>query len=60
MQGGCQLPLGVYAEKIEDQWNIHVSYASDKDEGAQISVYESASPEGMASLIVEDLQNVED
>lgn len=60
MQGGCQLPLGVYAEKIEDQWNIHVSYASDKDEAAQISVYESASPEGMASLIVEDLQNVED
>lgn len=60
MQGGCQLPLGVYAEKIEDQWNIHVSYASDKDEAAQISVYESASPEGMASLIVEDIQNVED
>ena len=60
MQGGCQLPLGVYAEKIEDQWNIHVSYASDKDEAAQISVYESASPEGMARLIVEDLQNVED
>ena len=60
MQGGCQLPLGVYAEKIEDQWNIHVSYASDKDEAAQISVYESASPEVMASLIVEDLQNVED
>lgn len=60
MQGGCQLPLGVYAEKIEDQWNIHVSYASDKDEAAQISVYESAIPEGMASLIVEDLKNVED
>ncbi len=60
LQGGCQLPLGVFAEHVEDQWHIHVSFASDKDEAAHVSVYESPSQEGMAELIVEDLQDAED
>lgn len=60
MQGGCQLPLGVYAELVEDQWHIHVSFASDKDEAAHVSVYESPVLDNMAELIVKDLLHVED
>lgn len=60
LKGGCQLPLGVYAELNEDTWHIHVSYSSDKDEAAHISIYESPTLDSMAELIVEDLQYVED
>lgn len=60
MQGGCQLPLGVFAEHINEEWHIHVSFASDKDEAAHVSVYESPVLEDMAEIIVDDLQHAED
>ncbi len=60
LKGGCQLPLGVYADHVEDSWHIHVSYASNKDEAAHISVYETPTLENIAELIAEDLQRVED
>lgn len=60
LNGGCQLPLGVYADRVGDSWHIHVSHASDKDEAAHVSVYETPTLENIAELIAEDLQNVED
>ncbi len=57
LEGGCQLPLGVFAEHDEDSWLVHVSFATSKDEAAEISKYEAEDAEGLAELIVSELKS---
>ena len=59
LEGGCQLPLGAYCEKKEDNWHVHVSFAPHKDEPATVSFYETNDQESIASIIVDDLKREE-
>lgn len=53
LEGGCQLPLGVYCE---DKHNVYVSHAKNWEEGASYSSYTVDSLEGLAEKIVAALQ----
>lgn len=52
MQGGCQLPLGVYCD---DQHLVYVSHAITWESGSNWYEYAADSLEGLAEIIVEDL-----
>lgn len=52
LQGGCQLPLGVYCP---DEQNVYVSYGKNWEEGAIHLHYEIEDLEHIAAIIVEDL-----
>lgn len=56
LQGGCQLPLGVYCP---DEQNVYVSYGENWENGALLAHYEVEDLENIAEIIVEDLQNPE-
>ena len=59
-QGGCQMPVGVYAEYDEDNeiYKVWAAKASDWDK-APVSVYmESKHPESMAEKIVNKIKNI--
>lgn len=56
LQGGCQLPLGVYCS---DHENVYVSFGRNWEEGAIHIHYETEDLEHIAEIIVEDLQNQE-
>ncbi|HRH66588.1 MAG TPA: hydroxymethylbilane synthase [Bacteroidia bacterium] len=59
-QGGCQMPVGVYAEYDEDVelYKVRASKAERWDT-LPVSVYlESSSPEGMAERIVEKIRSI--
>ncbi|MFT5824353.1 MAG: hydroxymethylbilane synthase [Crocinitomix sp.] len=60
LDGGCQLPLGVYAKQTDENWNVHVSYAPDSDSSAEITVYNTTNLAGLAEQIVQDLNRVSD
>jgi hydroxymethylbilane synthase len=53
LNGGCQLPLGVYCESTT---KIYVSHTENWEDGANWSMYEVDDLEGIAELIVEDLR----
>lgn len=57
MEGGCQLPLGVYCEFNKDDWSVYVSYSNDSQTAATISKYTAEKPDGLADKIVSDLKN---
>lgn len=59
LEGGCQLPLGVYTESKGNNWEIHVSFATAKDEIANVSTYETEDPTTIAEIIVDDLKQGE-
>lgn len=59
MDGGCQLPLGVFCLKEESDWVVYTSYATSKDEVAEVNSYQAESLEGLVELIVDDLKNNE-
>lgn len=52
MQGGCQLPLGVYCD---ENHVVYVSHATNWEEGSNWYEYVSDELEGLAELIAEDL-----
>lgn len=56
LEGGCQLPLGVYCP---ENGKVYVSYAQNSNEGADWFVFESDSNEGLAEIIVEELNSTE-
>ncbi len=56
LEGGCQLPLGVYCERKDDQWTVHTAFAENKNEPAILSSYETDEPGTIAELIVKDLK----
>ena len=53
LQGGCQLPLGVFCseEKV-----VYVSHADSWENGSNWYTYEAEGLDGLAELIVADLQ----
>lgn len=57
MEGGCQLPLGVYCIKEASEWIVYTSFAKDKSGVAEVSSYQSASLDDLAEIIVYDLKN---
>jgi len=54
MQGGCQLPLGVYCD---DQHVVYVSHATSWETGSNWYEYAAESLDGLAEIIVEDLNS---
>lgn len=52
LQGGCQLPLGVYAET---ETKIYVSHASNWEDGADWMLFEIEEADDIAELIVEEI-----
>lgn len=55
MNGGCQLPLGVYCE---NDHSIHVSFAKSWQEGASIFHFTPKEFDSIAGKIVEKLKNL--
>lgn len=53
LEGGCQLPLGVYSA---DGSTVYVSHSTDWQQGADWCVYEAADSEHLAEIIVDDLK----
>ncbi|MGB0932688.1 MAG: hydroxymethylbilane synthase [Lishizhenia sp.] len=52
LDGGCQLPLGVYCP---ENGKVYVTYAQTANEGADWFVFESEDNTGLAEVIVEEL-----
>lgn len=52
LDGGCQLPLGVYCPQ---NGKVFVSYAPTSSDGADWFVFESEDNTGLAEIIVEEL-----
>ncbi len=52
MQGGCQLPLGVYCD---EQLNVFVSHSTNWEEGSDLYEYECEDLSALPEMIVEDL-----
>jgi len=52
MDGGCQLPLGVYCDEAD---TVYVSYSTDWENGSNWYEYISDSLDNLAEIIVEDL-----
>lgn len=57
LEGGCQLPLGVYCET---ESKVFVSHAKNWEDGADWMLYEFDELENMAELIVEEINSDED
>jgi hydroxymethylbilane synthase len=55
MDGGCQLPLGVYCP---DEQHVYVSYSSDMQKGAVLEAYEVEDLSLIAEIIVDDLNEL--
>lgn len=56
MDGGCQLPLGVYCN---EENVVYVSYSTDWKNGSNWYEYVSDNLEDLAEIIVEDLNSLE-
>lgn len=57
LEGGCQLPLGVFCRKEEGQFRVYVSFAKSANELPIQAMYEAEDLENLDSIIVEDLLN---
>lgn len=57
LEGGCQLPLGVYSP---EDGKVYVSHASNWEDGADWMLYEFDELENMAELIIEDINSDDD
>ncbi|MFT4601673.1 MAG: hydroxymethylbilane synthase [Arenicella sp.] len=57
MDGGCQLPLGVYCVKSEGDYVVYTSYADSKGGVARVNSYKSNDAKGLIKRIVRDLKD---
>jgi hydroxymethylbilane synthase len=57
MDGGCQLPLGVYCRRDDQVFKVHTSFSSSADKAAELFFIEANSAEGLAQLIVAQLRH---
>jgi hydroxymethylbilane synthase len=55
LNGGCQLPLGVYCPNDDD---VYVAFAKDWKEGATFKTYQTNQSEDIASHIVDELKSL--
>lgn len=58
MEGGCQMPLGVFCFDDDGYKVICVSFAKSKQDPAIVSCYESESLDGLPEMIVYDLKRL--
>ncbi|MCC6601090.1 MAG: hydroxymethylbilane synthase [Crocinitomicaceae bacterium] len=56
LEGGCQLPLGVYALKDNAGFEVHVAYATSWEKPLRNLTFVADSSRGLAELIVEELR----
>lgn len=56
MEGGCQLPLGVFCKKVNNKFDVIVSYASSSSLPGKVLTYQAESTDGLAQKIVGDLK----
>ena len=56
MDGGCQLPLGVYCIDSNGQSTVYTSFAKDKSAVAAVNSYQSEDKKGLIDTIIEDLK----
>ena len=54
MEGGCQLPLGVY----NDGENVHIAYAKNANEASQYFHLHFSSEDNLADHIVAQLKSL--
>ncbi len=52
LDGGCQLPLGVYCPDLQ---NLYVSYAQNLNEAANVRHYQHENVSGIVDLVLADL-----
>jgi hydroxymethylbilane synthase len=55
LQGGCQLPLGVYATLYEGEYTVHVSYAKSWDAQNRIVTFLADDAASLPDVIVGEL-----
>ena len=58
MDGGCQLPLGVYCVKSEGDFVVYTSYADSKEGTAEVHSYKASETKDLVDRIVYDLKDV--
>jgi len=59
LQGGCQLPLGVFCKREGDFLKVHTSFSSGATVASKTNFFESKSTIGFAENIVQALKNAE-
>ena len=57
LEGGCQLPLGVYSP---EDGKVYVSHAKNWEDGADWMLYEFDELDNMAELIIDDINSDDD
>jgi len=57
LDGGCQLPLGVFCKKIDSMFHVHVSFSNASSEAAKTFFFQANSTTGLPELIVTELKN---
>ncbi|WP_299202372.1 hydroxymethylbilane synthase [Brumimicrobium sp.] len=54
LDGGCQLPLGVYCDEEE---TVHVAFAQEWEDGAEFSTFSAINNEGIVEEILNHIQS---
>ena len=57
MQGGCQLPLGVYCEQKNKGYQVWASFSKDANSAAKTFYFEADSNNGLAEKITQQLKS---
>ena len=56
MDGGCQLPLGVYCLKESSEYIVYTAYATSKNGVAEVNSYEADDTETLVDTVINDLK----
>ncbi|MBK7130050.1 MAG: hydroxymethylbilane synthase [Crocinitomicaceae bacterium] len=56
MEGGCQLPLGIYCQKLNTEFHVLVSYSKSSAEAGKLYQFNQSSSAGLAEKIVQELK----
>ena len=57
MDGGCQLPLGVYCIDKNNETTVYTSYAKDKTGTAIVNSYQSDDKKQLIESVIDDLKS---
>lgn len=55
LDGGCQLPLGAFCTKENNQFKVRISYSKTSAEAGKVFTFESETTNGFAEKIVQEL-----
>lgn len=56
MEGGCQLPLGIYCQKLGNEFHVLVSYSKSSVVAGKLYRFNETSTKGLAENIVHELK----